>query len=101
MEEDNKIEIKEEEKRTMTSEIEKAMKNMPKQVKAVIREFNGGRYGRPGEYIAIIEPEYFKNGNFKKGSFHVVERLQTVRKGYGYGNCSHSEQIADILAVIE
>ena len=85
----------------MTIAIEKAMKNQPVKVKARIREFNGGKYGRSGEYIAIIEPEYFKNGNYKKGSFRVVERLETIKKGYGYGSCTHSEQIADILEVIE
>lgn len=35
-------------------------------IKALIREFNGGRYGRSGEYIAIVEPQLFKNGKIKK-----------------------------------
>lgn len=84
----------------MTNEIEKAMKNCPKRIKAVIREFNGGRYGKSGEYVAIVEPEYFKNGNYKKQTFRTIEVLEVRKKGYGYGNCNHSEQIADIIEIL-
>lgn len=84
----------------MTHEVSVAMKSRPSKVKAVVNQYNGGKYGRSGQYIAIIEPEYFKNGNYKKQSFNVVEVLKVVKKGYGYGNCNHSEQIADILEIL-
>lgn len=72
----------------------------PSKIKALIREWNGGRYGKSAEYIAVIEPEYFKNGSIKKGSFRVIEVLETTKKGYRYGNANHSEQIADILEIL-
>lgn len=73
----------------------------PTRVKAVIREYNSGRYGRMGEYIAIVEPQYFKNGNIKKSGFTVIETIEQIKKGYGYGNCKHSEVIHDILEIIK
>lgn len=33
---------------------------------AKINEWNGGNYGRSGQYVAIVEPELFKNGKIKK-----------------------------------
>ena len=68
-------------------------------VKAIIAEYNGGRYGRSGEYIAIIKPEYFNNGNMKAGGFTVIEKLETIRAGYGYPGANHNESIKEILEV--
>ena len=85
----------------MTTTISKAMESKPSKVKAIIREYNGGKYGRTGEYIAIVKPHYFKNGNYKKQSFDVVEVIEVIKKGYGYSGCNHSEQIADILEIVE
>ena len=82
-------------------EIEKAMKKQPERIIARIREFNGGRYGRTGESIAIIEPEYFKNGEVKHSIFRRIETLETLKKGYSYAGASHNEQIIEILEVVE
>lgn len=76
------------------------MKRQPKRVKARIKEFNSGQYGRGGEYIAVIQPEYFKNGRYKKQSFKVIEKIETIKKGYGYGNCKHAETIAEIIEIL-
>lgn len=86
----------------MTTEIERRLENeQPKKVKAVIREFNGGRYGKAGEYIAIVELCYFKNGKFKKTDFRLVEFVERTKKGYGCGNCRHTESIEDILEIVD
>ena len=67
-------------------------------VKAVIEEYNGGRYGRKGEYVAIIKPEFFKNGKIIRSNFKVIERLETIKKGYAAsGNATHSERIGSII----
>ena len=64
---------------------------------ARIKEFNGGRYGKTGEYIAEIKPEYFKNGNIKRSVFTVLDIKETIKKGYGYGNASKAWQIVSII----
>ena len=69
----------------------------PEKVLAIINEYNGGKWGRSGQYAAIIKPHYFKNGNIKRQSFTVVEVVETIKKGYGYGGCNHSESICAIL----
>ena len=70
-------------------------------VKAKIGVYNGGRYGRNGEYIAVIEPRFFKNGNMKKSDFKVIETLEITKKGYNYGNAPCSESIKEIIEVLE
>ena len=50
-------------------QIEEEMKNKPAKVKARIKIYHGGKYGRTGEKICIIKPEYFKNGNMKTTRF--------------------------------
>lgn len=78
------------------------MNNQPKKIKARITEYNGGRYGRSGEYVAIIEPQYFKNGNMRKSDFRVVEVLEIRRKGYRANCCAtHTESIAEVMEIIE
>ena len=69
----------------------------PMTVKALIRTYSGGKYGRSGEYIAIVEPKYFKNGNMKKTDFRVVEKLEVIKKGYHHQCANYSESIAEVL----
>ena len=76
-------------------------KNHPEKIKAVIQEFNGGKYGKMGEYVAIVKPQYFKNGNMKKSGFTVDKIIETRKKGYGYSGCAHAERIAKVLEIIE
>ena len=66
-------------------------------VKAIIQEYNGGKYGRMGEYVAIIKPCFFKNGKIIRSQFEVVETLETLKKGYRYGNATYSERIGTII----
>lgn len=67
-------------------------------VKAVIEEYNGGRYGRKGEYVAIIKPKFFKNGGIIRSNFDVVEKLETIKKGYAASsNATHAERIGSII----
>lgn len=85
-----------------TKELEKeVIKNQPKTVIAKIREFNGGRYGRMGEYIAKVKPEYFKNGNVKSTIFTKLETLETIKKGYRCSNAKQSEQIVLIIEIVD
>lgn len=63
-----------------------------------IKEFNGGRYGRMGKYIAIIKPHYFKNGNLIKSQFEMVQYVETIKQGYRYGTATHTETIDCIIA---
>lgn len=65
---------------TTNNAIIEGMKAQPTRVKARVKEFNGGQYGRGGEYIAVIQPEYFKNGRYKKQSFKVIETIETIKK---------------------
>lgn len=67
-------------------------------MKAVIREYNGGKYGRTGEYIADITPKYFKNGKMMKTGFIVNEVLEVVKKGYrATSNATHTESIWKVI----
>lgn len=85
----------------LSTEMEKRLKEeQPEKVKAKINEYNGGKYGRSGQYIAIIKPEYFKNGNIKAQSFTVIEKVETIKKGYNYGTATHSESICDVLEIL-
>ena len=68
-----------------------------KKVKAMIYEYNGGRYGRTGKYIAMITPKYFKNGNLKKGDFIEHDVVEIIQKGYNYGNAKSSKSIQYII----
>lgn len=70
-------------------------------IKALIREYNGGRYGKMGEYIAIVEPQLFKNGKIKKSGFKLIKYIETVKSGYRYGNATHNESIREVLEVLE
>lgn len=73
----------------------------PEMIKARITVYNGGRYGRPDEFIAIIKPEYFKNGNIKKTDFTIIEELERIKKGYNYrGTAASSAVISEILGVL-
>ena len=73
----------------------------PELIKARITVYNGGRYGRPDEFIAIIKPEYFKNGNIKKTDFTIIEELETIKKGYNYGgNATSSAVISEIIDIL-
>lgn len=55
-------------------------------VKARIYEWNGGRNGTPGEYIAIVRPRLGKNGTPLKTEPLIVKRLDEIKKGYNYGS---------------
>lgn len=66
---------------------------------AKINEWNGGNYGRSGQYVAIIEPEYFKNGKMKKTGFKVIEHLETIKNGNRYNGALHSESIGEIIYI--
>lgn len=73
----------------------------PELIKARITVYNGGRYGRPDEFIAIIKPEYFKNGKIKKTDFTIIEELERIKKGYNYGGIAASSAvISEILEVL-
>jgi len=66
-------------------------------IKARIKTWSGGKYGRCGEYIAIVQPEYFKNGKIKKTDFKVIKTLGTVKKGYHHQCANYSESIAEVI----
>lgn len=67
-------------------------------MKAIIREYNGGKWGRMGEYIADITPQYFKNGNMKKTGFRVNKVYEVTKKGYRVNcNATHTESIWKII----
>ena len=66
-------------------------------VKACIQEWNGGKWGRMGEYIAIITPRFFKNGNLKKTDFVEHEVLEVIKKGYNYGTAKCVKSIKYII----
>ena len=84
----------------LSTEMEKRLKEeKPEKVKAVINVFNGGKYGKNGQYVAIIKPEYFGNGNIKHQSFTVVEELETLKRGYSYGSARQRESIGEILEI--
>lgn len=70
-------------------------------VKARIKTCAGGKWGRNGEYIATIEPKFFKNGNIKKSDFRVIEVLEIVKKGYHHQCARYSESIDEVLEVTE
>lgn len=66
-------------------------------VKARIKTYAGGKWGRSGEYIAIVKPEFFKNGNMKKSNFTVVATLEVIKKGYHHRCARYSERISRIM----
>lgn len=66
-------------------------------VKATIETWSGGKYGRPGEYVAIVEPYFFKNGNMKKTGFRVIKTLEIIKKGYHHQCANYSERIAKVM----
>ena len=68
-------------------------------MKAIIRVYNGGKYGRMGEYVADITPEYFKNGKMKKTGFRVNEVIEITKKGYRA--CSSATQTESIWKIID
>lgn len=73
----------------------------PELIKARITVYNCGKYGRPDEFIAIIKPEYFKNGNIKKTDFTIIEELETIKKGYNYGGIvASSAVISEIIEIL-
>lgn len=86
---------------SVEDEIADAMTKMPSKVKALINEYNGGKWGRDGQYIAIIEPKYYNNGDYARHLFKVVEVLEVVKQGYRYTKHGNCEQIYEILDIIE
>lgn len=62
-----------------------------------IAVYNGGSYGRKGEYIAEVMPKFFKNGNMKKSDFVVVNVVEVLKKGYKYGTAKSVETIEEII----
>ena len=64
---------------------------------AKINEWNGGNYGKSGQYVAIVEPELFKNGKMKKTGFKEIERLETLKDGFRCRGASHSESISEVI----
>lgn len=82
--------------------INRKNRTRPEKIRARVVEFNGGYWGRPGEYIADLAPQYFKNGNVKKTDFNVVNpnTIERIKKGYRANcNASHSESIIEIMAI--
>ena len=68
--------------------------------KAIINVYNGGKYGRMGQYIAIIEPVFFKNGKMKKTGFRTIEVIEQIKKGYrATNNATQTESIGEIIEI--
>ena len=65
--------------------------------KALIKEWNGGRYGKMGEYVALIDVELKPNGEPYKTKFEVLEVLEVKTKGYRYGNACSSRSIVHFI----
>lgn len=73
-------------------------KGYGEKVKARIYEWNGGRNGTPGEYIAIVCPRLGKNGKELKTAPKVLEIIDTIKKGYNYGGlCAKTITIKEYL----
>lgn len=51
---------------------------------AHVRVFCSGKYGSGGEYLAIVKPAFFKNGNIKRTHFEVVKEITVIKKWYRY-----------------
>lgn len=76
---------------------------MSKLLKVRIVEWYGGRVvgiNRTGEYIAIIKPQYFKNGDLMRTRFTVVKVLETIKNGYGCGQCAYAKRIAEVYGEV-
>ena len=71
-----------------------------KKLKVLIEVYNGGRYGKPGKYIAIVEPCYFKNGKLMTTKFKHIQTVEVISNGYNYGNATTSERIVEVLEEI-
>lgn len=56
------------------------------EVRAIVREWNGGRHGSPGEFVAIVRPRLGKNGTPLKKEPIIVKKLDEIKKGYNYGS---------------
>ena len=56
------------------------------EVCAIVREWNGGRHGSPGEFVAIVRPRLGKNGTPLKTEPLIVKKLDEIKKGYKYGS---------------
>lgn len=72
-----------------------------KLLKVKFTTWNGGKKGKGGEYIAIIKPRYFANGNIKKSDFAVVKILETIKKEYRHSNANHTQSIKQIYGEVK
>lgn len=64
---------------------------------ARIKIWHGGTYGKSGEIIAEISPQYTKTGRLKKSVFTVERVIKVIEKGYSYGAAKTSMRIAEVL----
>ena len=62
------------------------MNNYGKEQRAIVREWNGGRHGSPGEFVAIVRPRLGKNGTPLKTEPLIVKKLDEIKMGYNYGS---------------
>lgn len=70
-------------------------------VKALLTEYNGGKHGKTGERIAIVKPQFFKNGKMKKSGFEELQEVEVIKKGYRFGTANHNEVITKVIEVIK
>ena len=72
----------------------------PEKVLAVVSVYNGGKWGKMERYAAEIAPQYFKNGKMKRSGFRVINRVETLQKGYRSQGAAQSESITAILKIL-
>ena len=83
-------------------EIQKQLKQKPRRIIAKIREINGGRHGRTGESVAVVEPEYFANGEIKRSVFRRINTINVLKVPFSpKKNTKHYEQIIEVIEIIE
>lgn len=70
---------------------------MKGQIFAQVAEYYGGAYSRPRRTLALIEPEFFKNGNMKSGSFTVIKEIAVLENGYHYSTASFTGKSFKII----
>ena len=71
-------------------------------MKARIKIYCTGRYGRCGEQIVDLKKvEYFKNGRINQAATlrHGYDVIETIKEPYGYG--IKSESIVEIIGEIK
>lgn len=65
---------------------------------ARVRTYNGGKNARHGEYIRMVKPETFKNGNIKRTIFEPVFTLKTIKKEHIVNRSyPHFERIVSVI----